>query len=249
MIKKRILILILLLILILFIINNNNTNENLDVSNNIIHSQLTTKSNEAIQNLASMYNNNMLYGTRANIPDIITTNISTDKLCINNNSCINDTIMNRINNIMANDLIYYKDQIVLWDDINKYMNYINFYPRYNKIKNTNYVLTRNITDNSINIPQNFTMEITVPEPPKNTNYDYTVIWLNIPVDSYNFIEISNNNDFKEISNNNDFKYAFYIINIDNTYVDNDSINYRSSMNYYNNLLKNNENFRWIPIVF
>ena len=123
--NRIILIVLIVLIIIIIIINNNNTTENLDVSKNIINLPFTIKSNEAIQNLASMYNSNKLYAASADIG-----NINANKLCLKNNMCIDDKMINRFNSVVANELIYYKDQMIILDDMNKY---IHIYSKHNKL--------------------------------------------------------------------------------------------------------------------
>ena len=255
-------IVILLIILIIVIIITKNTSEYMDVNKNIIiqNQQFTPKSIQAIEQIASMYNKNMLYATAATIPNINSTNIksndinstnikstniksndinsqigninniTTNKVCIDN-TCLNKHVIDRMNNVIANELIYYKDELILWDNLTQYKNNININNNING-KYIQYSIDTMMVDNIIHIPDKYkyNIEITVPYPPQNANYDYSVIWLNIPINpKFYFIVVNNGNGLS------------YSYDINNNYL-------KTISNYYNNLIKNNEGFKWIPLI-
>ena len=273
----RSIILLLLILLIIVIISNNNKFENLDVSKNKFEKldvsnnkiQFPIKSIEAVNNLASMYNNKMLLSTSANID-----NINTNKLCLKNNSCIDDTTINKLNNLINNDniqanklcfknnlciddnmmnklnnvinddnrnkniinklytfipneLIYYKNEI-RYIYGSSLRNYIKTYPTNNRQNNNVYPIQIDEVYNMFYGNEGYTLEITIPLPPKNTNYDYSVLWLNIHKYNYNNIEINVDG-------------VIYAYNISSEYTEN--LTY-----YYNNLLEYKNDFIWMPYV-
>ncbi len=139
-----------------------------------IDNHFTTKSNQAIQNLSSMINdkkmivNNLdviekikgklygnvvgdLYGNvRGNVVGDISgnighfENIKTKQLCFDNNNCIDTDMFSKINKMIANEYIYFPNQMIIWDDLRQYMN--------KDIKIIPGKITEKILGNPISIP-------------------------------------------------------------------------------------------------
>lgn len=273
-------LIILIIIVILFIMLFNNKNENMTNATKHIQNHFTTKSNQAIQQLASMYNNNLLRATKADIPIITSTDISANninsnkintdiinvknqitaqKFCDQNNNCIDNSFLQRVNNTLANENVFFRDEMVVWDNLNEHVQKdivsipndknITYAMSIKKLNNEKYIL---------GINPDTTFEIQIPPVPENTSYEYSVLWLQIELKDN--IRIININDIEYvIPPNITFSTQQYkrntLINIETymgTDVDNNIIIPYYQIVSYNNLIKltnvNNINFVWIPYI-
>lgn len=287
----------MIIIVILFIMLFNNKNENMADTNKDTNKVFTTKSNQAIQNLASMYNSNLLRATKADIPIITSTNISANvintsrinasqidadqintgqisagqistdtinvgrqitsrRFCDQNNNCIDNAFLQRVNNTLANENVFFRNEMVVWDNLNDHVQKdivsipndknITYAMSVKKLNNDKYIL---------GINSDTTFEIQIPQVPENASYEYSVLWLQVEQpDIYWSINI-NGIDYY-IPPNITFstqKYSNYgemFINTDrdiNTIVPyNQILTYNTFINLQENI--NNNNFVWIPYI-
>ncbi len=215
--KKIILILILVIILLLLCFYYNKT-EYLDASG------LTPVSNEALQHISSLYNNQQVLSNNLKIlqtgeinniksesinsesinsKSITTTEIISPKICFDATNCLDKSAVGTLLLISSpiNDYMYLPNQCVIWSDLNPYINKeiiaknTTFDMAYNTAKWNEKNIYRTITQDQRQ--SNGTgIEITVPNPPSGSNYDYTVLWIQTLNDRWSDFKIYNNTPYK-----------------------------------------------------
>ncbi len=213
-------ILILVIILLIIVYIYYNEKENLDSSNNLI----TPLSNDAIQYISSMYNNQQVLSNNLKIlqtadinniknnkitsesidSQLITTpQIISPKICFDNNSCLDKTAVNSLLLISSpiNDYMYLPNQCEIWSDLK---------PRINKeiiATNTTFDMGYDVnkwygkniyrTTTQAQRQSNGTgIEITVPNPPTGANYDYTILWVQTLNERWSDFKVYNNSPYK-----------------------------------------------------
>ena len=254
---KRIhVIFILIIILIVLVYLYYKNQENLDVSGSL--STFTPTSNDAIQYISSMYNNqqvmsnNLKISQTAEINNIKNNNISSEsinsqlitspkiispQICFDKDSCLDKSAVSALLLLSSpmNDYMYLPDQCTIWSDLKPYINK-EIVPKGTTFDTGFDVNKWNgkqiyITTDYMQPQANGKgIEITVPMPPFGANYDYTVLWIQTLNDRFSDFKVYNNNPYKTFG-----KY---------------STGYRKLNNISPNGATHNENrelFEWYPV--
>lgn len=197
---KEILILILILLTIIIYLHSRKENFDSNIALQTISSMYNNKkilsnnleiSQKAIINdLSTRYiNSEELESEKINSQIINSQKITSPLLCFNNNKCLTEATINTI--LLASSPIinymYLPTQCIIWSNLKSYIN--------NDIKtvNTTFDMTYNnskwpandqnskfiysTTTKSTRESNNTGIEITIPQPPSGSNYDYNVLWV------------------------------------------------------------------------
>lgn len=164
-------------------------------------------SNDALQTISSMYNNQKIISNNleilqeAKIQNLTAKTITSPEICFSNNKCISESMFNALllSASPINNYMYLPEQCIIWSNLKPYIE------KDIKVINTGFDLKHNdskwpsndvngkfiySTTTTGNIESNNTgIEITIPQPPSGSNYDYNVLWVQTLNDRWSTFKI------------------------------------------------------------